>query len=142
VVGSSYADGFNQSLETGSWLGPGIIQGLDADDPRGIIPRGLLSWLLCFFHIFILVGLGIRLILSQNSRWYIGGALIYLAGHSLKSFGDTSTSGFYIYILVILTLALACYWGSSRTETKTASQEGGIRQPLYLRHTPGTGLPG
>ena len=142
VIGSSYADGLRQSLEIGSWLGPGILQGMATDDPRGVTPRGLLSWIVVLFHILILAGLGIRMILSRNSRWYIGGALLYVAGHSMKSFGHTATSGYYVYMLMILALALACYWGSSRTETKIASQESGIRQPVYLRHTPGTGLPG
>lgn len=140
-VTSSQVEYLQQSLDYGDLLGPGILEPVPPGDPRGVVQRGILSWLAVLFHVGVLGVLGIRWLLSRSSWWYLGGAMLYLAGHSMKSFGHTATTGYYLYMLVVLALTLACYWQTSRSKGAAASQRGGRQQPVYPRTDPGTVLP-
>ena len=124
-IGLEYVSDLSLSLSQGSFLGPGVFEPARLEIVGEIIPRGLLSWFAVISHISILVVLGIYMTFSSSTKWYIGGALIYLAGHSIKSFGHTATSGYYLYILFVLALTLACYWSARRPVGATAPQGAG-----------------
>jgi hypothetical protein len=128
-VGSAYVDNLSRSLEHGTILGPGIFQPTQSGYIGTPIPRGLLSWFAVLFHVGILGALGIRMVFANSINWYLGGALIYLAGHSMKSFGHTATTGFHLCILVVLALTLACYWSVRRPESATAPHCTGEQRP-------------
>lgn len=140
-VTSTQINNLRQSLDHGDFLGPGILEPIRQGDPRGVVQRGLLSWLAVLSHIGVLAILGIRMIVSRSIHWYLGGAILYLAGHSMKSFGHTATSGYYSYMLVVLALTLACYWQSTRPDGAAASQAGENQEPGYPHRYPDTGLP-
>jgi hypothetical protein len=128
LITSRQLDGLRQSLDHGAFLGPGIFDPVGPGDPRGSMQRGLLSWFAVLFHIATLSIIGIRMLLSRSPRWYLGGAILYLAVHSMKSFGHTAASGYYVYMLVVLALVLACHWQAGRSEMAAASQGGGRSQ--------------
>jgi hypothetical protein len=140
-VGTNYASNLSRSLEEGSLLGPGIVEPARDEKYGKVAPRGLLSWAAVLFHIGIVGALGIRMIVSRSTHWYVGGALIYLSGHSMKSFGHTATTGYYLYILVVLALSLACYWGISHSGRQAVSQGRVGRGPAYPSDTPVSVLP-
>jgi hypothetical protein len=140
-VTSSQIDYLRQSLDHGSFLGPGVLASFDPGDPRGGAQRGLLSWFAVLFHVSILGILGMRMLLSRSSWWYLGGAILYLAGHSMKAFGHTATSGYHSYMLVVLALTLACFWQTARPEGAARSPHGGSRGLVYRHTDPGTKLP-
>jgi hypothetical protein len=132
-LGSDYVDQLSRSLSRGTFFGPGVFQPAQLELIGESTPRGLLSWFAVIFHLGLLGALGIYLIFSNSTKWYIGGALIYLAGHSMKSFGHTSTTGYYLYILVVLTLTLACYWSARRPVSATAPQVAGEQRSEHPR---------
>jgi len=127
LVGASQINAIQQSLDHGKIFGPGILEPIRPGNPRGVVHRGLLSWFVVLFHISVVSIVGIRMLFSRSSKWYLGGAILYIAGHSMKSFGHTATSGYYVYILVVLALTLACYWQIGRPETAPEKQGGGSR---------------
>ena len=135
LVATNYAANLSRSLEEGTLLGPGIVEPARAEKIGKIAPRGLLSWAAVLFHIGIVGALGFRMILSRSTHWYVGGALLYLAGHSMKSFGHTATTGSYLYMLVVLALAMACYLGINRSGRQTVSQGREGRGPTYSHDT-------
>ena len=141
-AGTNYAANWSRSLEEGSLLGPGILGPAHTEKIGETAPRGILSWAAILFHIGIVGALGFRMILSRSTHWYIGAAMIYLAGHSMKSFGHTGTTGYYLYMLVVLTLAMACYWGGiSRSGRQTVSQGREGRGLTYSHDTQVAVLP-
>ena len=135
TAGTTYAANLSRSLEEGTLLGSGIVVPVHTEIVGNTAPRGLLSWAAVLFHLGIIGALGFRMIFSRSTHWYVGGALIYIAGHSMKSFGHTATSGYYLYMLVILALAVACYWGISRSGRQTVSQGREGRGPTYSHDT-------
>jgi len=128
-VRAAYVDDLTSSLQRGTFLGPGVFEPARATNNDEPTPRGLLSWFAVLLHVAILGGLGMRVVLSHRQDWYFAGALIYLAGHSMKSFGHTASTGYYLYMIVVLSLTLACYWSIRRPENTTEPQGTGEQRP-------------
>ena len=80
-------------------------------------------------HQALLAILGFGMLLSRNPRWYLGWALVYVAGHTLRAFPQIVTTGLYGFILIMFALVLASYWGgasSPRGRPAAADEEPGI----------------
>ena len=115
----SYVEVIQNTLERAPAFGPGVFaRGLEPGFYPDAQSQGLISFFALGIHVGLLVVLGLGMLISKSPRWYVGGAMIYLAGHTVKSVGLVVTSGLYLYMLFIIALALACYWNAENRRSR------------------------